>query len=461
MELFDNINPIDFRYYGRNTSAFEKLNKYLSEKAFISYQLKVELALVKVLSEKGICDKSVYTETKKAIDKVSAEEVYKEEDRIHHNIRALVNCIRKNISDKAKPFIHFTATSYDIVENANSLRYKDVAENVVIPDLLELEKTLIELAVREKNTLQIGRTHGQHAEPITFGFTISGYVSRLGNRIKSIKASTDNLRGKFSGAVGCYNASGLFFKDPEEFEKAVLKELDLKPCLQSSQIAEPEHITDFIHSIISGYSVLANIADDMRNLQRSEINEVAEIFGKKQVGSSTMPHKRNPINFENVKSMYKEFMPRIITRYLDQISDHQRDLTNSASSRFIPEIIAAFVLSVNRLNKIMSKLVVDKDSLNKNFEKNKNMIAAEPAYILLAAHGHPDAHEYIREKTLESGKTGTKLNELLSSDSSVKKYLEKFTKEQIKILENPGNYTGIAAKKTEKVCDYWKKELNL
>src|SRR3989338_394271 len=108
-----------------------------------------------------------------------------------------------------------------------------------------------------------------------------------------------------------------------------------------------------------------------------------------------MPQKRNPINFENIKSLWKAMMPRIITVYSDQISEHQRDLTNSASSRFIPEILAAFVVSADRMNIVMSKLVVDKENLKRNFDKNKEMITAEPAYILLAAYNHPDAHEHI------------------------------------------------------------------
>ena len=199
----------------------------------------------------------------------------------------------------------------------------------------------------------------------------------------------------------------------------------------------------------------------MRHLQRSELGEVAEAFGKKQVGSSTMPHKRNPINFENVKSMWKEFMPRMSTLYMDQICEHQRDLTNSASQRFVTEILAALFLSTTRLNRTMSKLVVDKKNLQKNFNQNKEMITAEPAYILLAAHNHPDAHEVVRELTLESQKTGKKFRDLLFKNKELAPYLKKFNKKQIAILKNPDNYLGIAEKKVEKICRFWKKELRI
>lgn len=461
MDIFDNISPLDYRYYGRSKAVFDQLQPYLSENAFIEYQLKVETALVKALAKKGICGKDVVKEVENACKKVGANEVYEEEDRIKHNVRALANSIRKKVSAKAKPYVHFTATSHDILCTADAARYKDFANQILLPELLKLEKTLMNLALRERNTLQIGRTHGQHAEPITFGFAAAEYVSRLGKTIKNIEWCSNNLRGKISGAVGAYNASSLFFNDPEEFEKDVLKELNLEPSTHSTQIAEPEYMADFVHSLISSFGVLANLADDMRHLQRSEIAEIAEQFEEKQVGSSTMPHKRNPINFENIKSMFKEFMPRMNTIYLDQISEHQRDLTNSASSRFIPEILAGFFVSIVRMNKIMSKMVVDKINLKKNFDMNKEMIAAEPLYIMLAAKGHPNAHEYVRQLTLKSQKTGKPLRELIFSDKSLEPYLKKFTKDQAAVLKNPERYIGVASRKTEKVVNFWKKELKL
>jgi len=309
--------------------------------------------------------------------------------------------------------------------------------------------------------LQIGRTHGQHAEPITFGFAIALYVSRIGQAILKIRKAANNLRGKMAGAVGAYNASSLFFNNPVDFEKDVLDELGLKPSPISTQIVEPEFVLDYAHSVISCFGILANLADDMRHLQRSEIGEVGEFFEAKQVGSSTMPQKRNPINFENVKSLWKSMMPRMITLYSDQISEHQRDLTNSASSRFTPEILAGFIVSVDRMQRVMSKLVVDRENLKRNFEKSKSMLTAEPAYILLAAYNHPDAHEHIRELTLESQKTGKSLSELIRKDKSLEQYLKKLNKKQKEILENPEKYTGIAAKKAEDVCKFWKKELKI
>ncbi|MEK6876290.1 MAG: lyase family protein, partial [Nanoarchaeota archaeon] len=376
--IFDNISPLDYRYYGRNDELFGKLQPYLSENAMVKYMAKVEAALTNVLAKNGICSKKIADEVEKACKRVTAEEVYLEEDRLKHNVRALANCIRSKVSDETKPFVHFTATSQDIISTADALRYKEFTNNALIPKLVEFEKTLIDIALREKNTLQVGRTHGQHAVPITFGFAIAQYVSRFGSSILKIKKTGNNLRGKIAGAVGSYNASSLFFDNPEKFEEEVLQELNLKPSPISTQIPEAEFMVDYINSVVESFGIMANLADDMRHLQRSEIAEVGEEFESKQVGSSTMPQKRNPINFENVKSLWKEFMPRMITLYSDQISEHQRDLTNSASSRFIPEILAAFYIAASRLDKTMKSLKVDKNSLRKNFDMNKGLIVAEP-----------------------------------------------------------------------------------
>ncbi len=461
INLFDSISPLDFRYYGRNKRVFEKLQPHLSESAFIKYALKVESALTNVLAKNKVCSQKIADEVEKACKQVTPEQIYAEEDRIKHNIRALANSIRSKVSEEAKPFVHFTSTSYDIIATADALRYKDFSNNILIPELLKFQSTLISLALREKDTIQIGRTHGQHAEPITFGFAIAQYVSRLGSSILRIKKAANNLRGKMSGAVGSYNASSLFFDNPIKFEEESLNELGLKPSPISTQIVEPEFLVEYLHGIVSAFGVIANLADDMRHLQRNEIAEVGEFFEASQVGSSTMPQKRNPINFENVKSMWKEFMPRMITMYMDQISEHQRDLTNSASMRFIPEILTGFYISLSRLNKVMSSLVVDKENMRKNFDMNKNMIIAEPLYILLAANGHPDAHEYVREMTLKAQLTKKPLIELVKKDKAIQAYFKKFSKKQIGIINNPEKYTGIASKKTEITCDYWKKELKI
>lgn len=461
MDFFDSVSPLDYRYYGRNSKAFEALQPFVSENARIRYFAKVELELVKALAAEGIAPQKAVDEVAKAVLEISANEVYEEEDRIKHDIRALANCIRKRVSDEIKPFVHLGATSYDIVDTANALRYKDAIKLAVLPQLVALEKVLVNLALREKATLQIGRTHGQHAEPITVGFALSNFVSRLGNRIRALEHAANGLSGKFSGAVGAYNATSLIVKDPIAFEKRVMQGLGLAVSPSSTQIVEPESMADVGHALVSCLGVLADLADDCRHLQRSEIGELREEFKSEQVGSSTMPHKRNPINFENVKAFWKQFMPRMVGIYMDQLSEHQRDLSNSASQRFFGELLVALFLNADRLAKTLEKISVDAENLQKNVGLSEKQIVAEPLYILLALHGHSDAHETAKQLSLEAQRQKKSVLELAEQNASLTWFLKKLLPYQRTILQNPREYVGKAVEKTELICAYWKKELKI
>jgi len=457
-DVFKNISPLDHRYSLRKDN-FADYSEYFSEEAVIKYQCQVELALVKALEQRCLCSQKVVDEVEAAIQEVEVGEVYQEEKKTKHNIRALVNCIRNKVSDEAKPFIHLSATSYDIVDTANSLRYKEATEKLLTSKIINLLDEWLRIAEEEKETLQMGRTHGQHAEPITFGFVMANYCHRLKERLDRLYESAQNLKGKMSGAVGAYNASNLFFTEPDEFEKDVLTELGLEAAPVSSQIVPGEYMVDFVHSLISIYGVLADFSDDMRHLQRTEIGEVGEYFEKDQVGSSTMPHKRNPINYENVKSMWKEFMPRIITYYQDQLSEHQRDLTNSASGRFIPEIATGLLLSVDRLKRVSEKMQVDQKEMFANFNQTRETVIAEPLYIVLAAAGHPDAHEKVRKLTLQAEEEGKKLKRIVKESDELETYLNDLDDRQRKMLFNPELYTGIAKRKTEEIVDDIRKNI--
>jgi len=453
MDKFDLISPLDYRY------AHGKYSDFLGENARVRYQARVEAALAKALVRQGVCSAKIAGEIAKAAAKVRASEVYAEEAKIKHDVRALANVIRNKVPKEARPFVHFGATSYDIVDTASALRYKDTTLKLLLPELKKLQKTWIKIALREKATVQVGRTHGQFASPITFGFFMAGYVNRLGDRISSLQWCAENLKGKFSGAVGAYNATSLIVKDPLKLEADIMGELSLKASLHSTQIVEPESLEDLMHCVMSCFAVLANFADDMRHLQRSEISEVAESFGSRQVGSSTMPHKRNPINFENVKSLYKQFMPRMTTIYLDAVSEHQRDLTNSASARFIPELYAGLLVSTERLQKVSENLVVDRKSMKENFSRASGSIIAEPLYMLLASKGHTNAHEAVRLLTLKAGKSGEKISMLALASPELRPYMAKFSKKELQLIDNPEKYTGLSVKKTVQVCAYWKKKL--
>jgi adenylosuccinate lyase len=369
-----------------------------------------------------------------------------------------VNCIRRRVSPEARPFVHLFATSADIMDSAAALRYKELVRDVLLPDLIELESQLVTLAKTFAGQPQIGRTHGQHAVPTTFGYAMALYVSRVGSRIEAINRAHRNLRGKFSGAVGAFNALSLFYPDdPAILESELLETLGLKPVEPSvsSQIVEPESLTDLVYCVISCFSVLANLADDMRNLIRSEIAEVVERYDAEEVGSSTMPHKMNPKNFENVKSLWKEFMPRMTTLFMDQISEHQRDLTNSASGRFVPELFTGFCYATMRMSDALAKIQPNRRRMEENLEISKQHVVAEPLYISLALAGYPEAYDTVMHLSREARRTGVTLMELARQKRDLAPYLDKVKPHAQEILHDPAKYTGAASARTAAVCAYW------
>ncbi len=381
------IDPLDGRYYD------PQIAKHLSEASRIAYQAHVEAALAGTLAEFGVCSEHVAKEIAGAAAKVTAEAVAKEEVTTRHDVKALVNCIKAGVSEDAQPYVHFGATSYDIVATALSLQLRTATQELVIPRLIELEKTLLKLTKQYAETIQIGRTHGQHAVPVTFGFAMAEYVSRLGGSIRSLQVLSGKLPGKFSGAVGAYNALSLFVDDPQKFEKTLLESLDLPAAPYSTQIVPAEYVIRLLDELAITAGIMANLAHDMRHLQRSEISEIREHFDPKQTGSSTMAHKRNPWNFENVVSIAKQVMAQIVNANLNISSEHQRDLTDSASARFYTIPLASVASMASRLDGVMSKIEIDEANMKQNLYASEGAIAAEPLYLLLEKYGHTRAHE--------------------------------------------------------------------
>lgn len=443
---YGTIDPLDNRYFDAETA------RYLSEQSRVVYQAYVETALAHTLAENGICDTKVAEEIESSARNVNIDKVYEEEKTTRHDIKALVNTIKAGISDEAKPYVHFGATSYDIIANAQILQVKGVTEEVVLLRLKSLIKILAELADKYAETPQIGRTHGQHGLPITFGFAVAEYVSRLKGSYGAIKELSGELKGKFSGAVGAYNALSVFSDNPLEFESSVLEKIGLKPAEYSTQIAPPEQLIRLIdeYAILAG--IMANLGNDMRNLQRSEIAEIREKFAEGQTGSSTMAHKRNPWNFENVASMYKQVLAQALNANLNISSDHQRDLTDSANSRFYVLVPAIAANMISRLEKVMSVIEVDEEAMQRNLNMSKGAIAAEPLYLLLEKYGHTSAHEAAKELSQASLDKKISLYEAASSNEEIAGFWSKFSNEEKDIIKNPEqNYLGIAAKKTRQI----------
>lgn len=452
--IFKNISPLDHRYYLSNKELFEALEDYISEDGAVRYLLQVEGALlIAHLRRLNLATQENIELVEKVVREVEPEEVYLEEEKTNHNIRALVNVMKRRLPEALSPYVHLGATSVDVMDTSASLRYRDVTRNVILPLLLDLQEKLIEVAEKEAETPQVGRTHGQHAVPVTVGFAFSEYIARLGKSIQRILQLSRGLRGKLSGAVGGYNAISLIVEDPIAFESEVLKSLGIEPSEYSNQIIEPEYLLQLLLEFNTAFGVIANLADDLRHLQRTELGELREFFSSTQVGSSTMPHKRNPWNSEHVKSLWKAFSPRVTSFFMDQISEHQRDLTNSASARFIADYIAGFGAAANRMLKVVGTLHIERENLMKNLKGNGDFILSEAAYILLAQAGESEAHEIVRKITLECEETGVSLLEKLKENPeswrAIDEQLQRTTGIRAEdFFANPAFYRGKTVEKT-------------
>jgi adenylosuccinate lyase len=464
MNPFDAASPLDARYYLADQEFYEKLHPFVAEVSQIKYLARVEAVLAETLADLGVCSREAAAEIGRACAKIRPEEVYEEERRIQHNIRALVNCIRGQVSAAAKPFVHLFATSADIMDTARALCLLEVTRQVLVPDLKNLTGKLIQLARTHADTPQMGRTHGQHAVPLTFGFAVALYVSRLGQRMEFLARTAQNLRGKFAGAVGAYNALALLpGTTPADVEAQLMRKLGLLPPEISSQVTQPEYVADFVYAMDSCWGVLANLADDFRHLQRSEIRELrdrkASDPNTQVVGSSTMPHKVNPKDFENVKSLWKAYMPRLVTVLMDQISEHQRDLTNSASMRFVTEFVAAFAYGIHRTTGSVEGIEPDVARMKQVLEEGKDPVTAEPLYVLLSLGGHPDAHEQARVLARQARINKQPLAEIVRQDRTLDPYFKGLTPSQEDVLADPANYLGAAVEQTRTICDIWEKRL--
>lgn len=414
------FSPLDTRYS-------KDLPESLSEEASLAMQAEVERVWLETLMAEGICPKAPAKKLREALDGVTAAEVERIEARTRHATRALVEALMERLRhaglEKQAEWVHVGLTSFDTVDTAQRLRLKRFFEFDLFPALIEFKKELRRWASDHRNTPQVGRTHGQWAVPTVFGLQFGEALDRVEGIEARLWESVGDLRGQSSGAVGGYHASSLLTKKPLELEKKFLDRLDLKPHYGSTQILPPEDILACASDLTALCSVAAKLATDLRHLARSEIGEIAEGFAPGQVGSSTMPQKRNPWNLEHVCSLWKVMLSRLQLVQMDLVSEHQRDLTNSASGRFHFEVFAIGFLMIKRLTRVLSRMEVVKPNLKKHLDAAGPSVLAEAFYVLGTKHGVGDAHHVVREASRESEATGKTLLQVLAAQGWLPKGL--------------------------------------
>jgi adenylosuccinate lyase len=429
--------PLDYRY-GR-----DEIKSIFAEESKLLALLKVEASLAKAHAEVGNIPRDAANEIAAVanLEHVTVKRVKEIEEETRHDIMAVVITLTEQCGDAGR-FVHLGATSNDIIDTATAIQLAGALE-IISKDIDDLIITLATVAKRHRGTVMVGRTHGQFAIPITFGFKVAGYLAEMIRHRKRLNEVSERiLVGKMSGAVGTGAALGKHFF---QIQKLVMNDLGLGVEEVATQIVGRDRYTELITLMASICTSCERYATEIRNLQRSEIQEVCEAFdAEKQVGSSTMAHKKNPVISENVCGLARIVRAFVAPTMENMILWHERDLTNSSAERFIiPHVIVLSDDILTKTRKMVASLAVNKERMLSNMAMAKGKIMAEAVMISLVEKGmgRQVAHEVVRRASMGADERDVHLLETLKDDEEVTLLISE--KELEKVM-NPENYIGKA-----------------
>lgn len=380
--------------------------------------LQVEILVCEAMAkEEMIPQEAVETIKQKA--SFSVDRIQEIEETVKHDVIAFLTNVEESVGPDAR-FIHMGLTSSDILDTAFALQLKE-ALLIIINDVRNLMDILKEKAFEHKDTVMIGRSHGIHAEPITFGLKLAVWYSEMQRNLRRLKQALDVISyGKISGAVGT------FANIPPRIEKYVCEHLDLKPAEISTQIIQRDrHAQYFTALAILGGSI-EKMAVEIRHLQRTEVGEVEESFTSGQKGSSAMPHKKNPIGSENLSGLARLVRSNCIAAMENMALWHERDISHSSVERVIaPDSTILIDYMLNRLTGMMRNLVVNKDAMVRNLEKLQGLIFSQQILLALVKKGCSRQHAYsiTQKNSLQAWSTGESFKQLVLRDPDIQNYL--------------------------------------
>jgi len=446
------ILPIDTGRYGTR-----QMRRIFDEENRLQRMLDVEAALAWAHSEVGnIPRKDAEKIMKMALVKhVRLTRVKEIESEIRHDVMAMVRALAEACGPSGA-YVHLGATSSDILDTATALQLKE-ARDLIEEKLNDFETILMNGADRYKKTMMMGRTHGQHALPITFGLKFAVWMRETARHIQRLhECSKRVLVGKMSGAVGTQVGLG---PHAMEIQQLVMKRLGVKPVEVSTQIVQRDRFAELICLLVVIASTLDKIAIEIRELQRTEIGEVFEFFERKrQVGSSTMPHKHDPQTCETVCGLAK-IMRSLVVPALENVPTwHERDMTQSSAERFIiPQacILADYMLVL--MTNVLKKLEVDEERMLRNMELTQGRMMSEAVMLALTRKGmgRQKAHELVRKLAMKSDVEKRLFKMVLLEDNAVR---DMFSEKEIDKVLDPRNYLGTTVKQIELAVEKTKQE---
>ncbi|RJS48705.1 MAG: adenylosuccinate lyase [Methanobacterium sp.] len=441
------IHPIEFRY-----GTPEMKNIWESENK-LQKMLDVESALAQAEAELGIIPLSAGEEIKNkaSTQYVALERVNEIERETNHDIASLVKALAEQCQGDAGEYVHFGATSNDIVDSSQSLLFKESI--AVLQEKIErLTRLLLELAESNKENVCIGRTHGQHALPTTYGMKFALWAEEMYRQKERLDGVQQRLCvGMMTGAVGTTAALGV---EGLRVHEKVSEILGLEPVSISNQVVQRDNHAEFMMVMANIATTLDKIALEIRNLQRTEIMEIGEKFDpEKQVGSSTMPHKMNPITAERICGVSRVVRSYVVAAMENNPLWHERDLTNSSCERIIfPEacILTDYILNLSL--KLMGNLVFYPENIEKNLNLTRGLIMAERlmAELTRKGMGRQTAYALVRKCAIKANKDNELLSEVILTQNELEEYL---SPEDVDEIMNPRTYIGSAVLMVENVLE--------
>ncbi len=411
----------------------EKMSSIWSDKNRYEIWLKIEIAICEKLCIDKKIPKKDFTLIKNK-SKIDVKDIQKLDEKTQHEVIAFLNSVSKKVG-KSSRYIHQGITSSDIIDTAFSVQLKEATE-IIISDLNNFLKVLKTKAKKYKNTICLGRTHGIHAEPTTFGLKIASFYAEMQRNLKRLKIALEDISiCAISGAVGTYATI-----DPA-IENFVAKKLNLKSEKISTQvIPRDRHAHLFsIFAIIA--SSIERIAIEIRHLQRTEVREVEEFFSKNQKGSSAMPHKKNPILSENLTGLSRYIRSAVIPMLENIALWHERDISHSSVERILaPDVTIGLNFAINRLNKLISNLKIYPENMKKNLNLLNGLIFSQALLLELIEKKGVDrqiAYDIVQKNAMTVWKTKKDFLSIIKKDKIISKAI---SNSELEKLFNEKNY---------------------
>lgn len=398
----------------------EEMSKIWTDQNRYEAWLEVEILACEAWSELGYIPKDDVKKIRQnaKVDVNRAKEI---EEQTRHDVVAFTRQVSETLGEERK-WVHYGLTSTDVVDTALSYVIKQ-ANDIIEKDLERFITVLAEKAQKYKYTLMMGRTHGVHAEPTTFGIKMALWYTEMKRNLKRFKEVRKEIEvGKMSGAVGT------FANIPPEIESYVCKHLGIDAAPVSTQTLQRDRHAYYIATLALIATSMEKFAVEIRNLQKTETREVEEAFAKGQKGSSAMPHKRNPIGSENITGISRVIRGYITTAYENVPLWHERDISHSSAERImLPDVTIALDYALNRFTNIVDRLTVYEDNMRNNIDKTFGLIYSQRVLLALINKGmvREEAYDKVQPKAMESWETKTPFRELIEQDETITNVLSK------------------------------------